>query len=161
MQIANNTVVSFDYTLTDPQGMVVDSSKGQAPLTYLHGAHNIIPGLESQMLGKQAGDKFIATVAPAEGYGERREELVQTFPRTAFPVGVEIAVGTQFQAQTDQGHPITCRVVNVGEEQITIDANHHLAGVPLTFDVTVVEVRAATSDEIEHGHVHGAGGHHH
>lgn len=161
MQIANNTVVSFDYTLTNPQGEVIDSSKGQAPLTYLHGAGNIIPGLESQMLGKQPGDAFVANVPAAQAYGERREDLVQVFPRTAFPVGVEIAVGTQFQAQTDQGHPITCRVVNVGEEQVTIDANHQLAGVPLTFDVKVVDVRAATEEEIAHGHVHGPGGHHH
>lgn len=161
MQIANNTVVSFDYTLTNPDGEVVDTSKGHAPLTYLHGARNIIPGLEREMAGKQPGDQFVVTIPAVEAYGERREELVQTFPRTAFPPGVEIQVGTQFQAQTDQGHPITCRVIAVENEQITIDANHQLAGVPLTFDVRVVDVRPATPEEIAHGHVHGPDGHHH
>jgi len=159
--IAVNTVVSFDYTLTGPAGEVIDTSKGREPLQYLHGAGNIIPGLESQMLGKQAGDVFVASVSAEEAYGEHRADMVQVFPRSAFPAEAQINVGTQFQAQTEQGQSMTCRVVAVEGEQITVDANHPLAGVPLKFDVTIVSVRDATPEELDHGHVHGPGGHQH
>ncbi len=161
MQIDQNTVVSFDYTLTDPQGNTLDTSSGREPLAYLHGASNIIPGLESAMAGKKSGDAFVVTVPAADAYGERDEQLIQAVPRQAFPEGAQIEVGQQFQARSPDGQARVVRVVGVEPEQVTVDANHPLAGVELTFDVAIKEVREATEEEIQHGHVHGAGGHHH
>lgn len=161
MQIAQNTVVSFDYTLTDPQGNTLDTSNGKAPLAYLHGASNIIPGLEAAMLGKSTGDAFVVTVPAADAYGERDEQLIQPVPRQAFPEGAQLEVGQQFQARSPDGQARVVRIVGVEPEQITVDANHPLAGVPLTFDVSIKDVREATEEEIQHGHVHGAFGHAH
>jgi len=160
MQIANNSVVSFDYTLTDPNGKVIDSSKGQQPLTYLHGTGGIIPGLETALTGKSAGDAFTIVIPPEKAYGPKDVNMVQAVPREAFKGIDDIKPGMQFQAQSPQG-PRVVTVVAVNGDQITIDANHPLAGVELKFDVTVVTVRAATEEELDHGHVHGAGGHHH
>jgi FKBP-type peptidyl-prolyl cis-trans isomerase SlyD len=160
MQIAKNTVATIDYTLTDPKGVVIDSSKGKAPLAYLHGASNIIPGLESQLEGKQAGDSLTAVVPPEKGYGKHDPNMVQAVPRANFQGAPEIKAGMQFQAQT-QGGPRIVTVTKVDEQDVTVDANHPLAGMELTFEVTVVEVRAATPEELKHGHAHGAGGHHH
>lgn len=161
MQIADQSVVSFDYTLTDPQGNTLDSSAGREPLVYLHGASNIIPGLEAEMTGKQTGDAFKVTIPAAKAYGERDEQLVQPVPRKSFPADADIQVGQQFQARSPDGHARVVRVVKVDPNEVTVDANHPLAGVPLTFDVKITDVRTATQEEIDHGHVHGAGGHHH
>ncbi|MDO4895486.1 MULTISPECIES: FKBP-type peptidyl-prolyl cis-trans isomerase [Moraxella] len=158
--IANDTVVQFNYTLTNAEGEVLDQSRGE-PLAYLHGHHNIIPGLEKQMEGKQAGDKFVATIAPADAYGEYLAEAVQEVPRANFQGVDTIEVGMQFQSQTDDGHVMLVTVKDVTDDVVVVDGNHPLAGVELTFDVEIVEVRAATADEIAHGHAHGAGGHHH
>lgn len=160
MQVAKNTVVSIDYTLTDPQGQVIDSSRGGGPLPYLHGAGGIIPGLERQLEGKNPGDRMTVTVQPGDAYGERNEEMVQEVPRASFQGVQDIRPGMQFQAQTEVGDRIVS-IVAVGQDTVTVDANHPLAGVPLTFDVTVVDVREATETELAHGHVHGPGGHHH
>ncbi|MGB1173375.1 MAG: FKBP-type peptidyl-prolyl cis-trans isomerase [Marinobacterium sp.] len=160
MQIADKTVVSIHYTLTNALGETIDSSVGQDPLVYLQGAQNIIPGLENALTGKAVGDALQVTVEPAEGYGEIRDELIQEVDRSAFQGVEDIDVGMQFMAQTPWGEqPVT--VVKVEGEQITLDGNHQLAGETLNFDVEVVEVREATAEEVEHGHVHGAGGHHH
>jgi FKBP-type peptidyl-prolyl cis-trans isomerase SlyD len=159
MEIANNKVVSIDYTLTNHAGDVLDTSKGRGPLAYLHGAHNIIPGLENALTGKSADDNVKVTVAPEQGYGQRDEKMVQPVPRDRFPIK-DIKVGMQFQATGPQGQ-LPVMVVAVDDQNVTIDANHPLAGVPLTFDVTVREVRDATPEELSHGHVHGAGGHQH
>ncbi len=160
MQIGKNSVVSFDYTLTDPQGKVLDSSKGQQPLTYLHGNGGIIPGLESQMEGKKIGDAFTATVAPEQAYGLKDANMIQAVPRTAFKGVDDIQPGMQFQAQSPQG-PRVVTVLAVTETEVTVDANHPLAGIELKFDVSIVAIRAATEEELDHGHVHGPGGHHH
>jgi len=160
MQISKNSVVSFDYTLTDPQGKVIDSSKGQQPLTYLHGAGGIIPGLESELEGKKAGDALTVTVPPEKAYGNKDANMIQAVPRTAFKGVEDIQPGMQFQAQSPQG-PRVVTVLAVTPTEVTVDANHPLAGVELKFDVTIVSVRAATEEELDHGHVHGAGGHHH
>ncbi|CAN5463707.1 peptidylprolyl isomerase [soil metagenome] len=160
MQIANNSVVSFDYTLTDPNGQVIDTSKGREPLTYLHGTGGIIPGLESELEGKKAGDAFIVTIAPEKAYGPKDANMIQAVPRDSFKGVTDIQPGMQFQAQSPQG-PRVVTVMAVADDKITIDANHPLAGMELKFDVTVVTVRAATEEELDHGHVHGAGGHHH
>ena len=160
MQIAKHTVASIDYTLTDDSGQVIDTSTGKGPMAYVHGVGGIIPGLERELEGKAAGDSMKVRVEPKDGYGERNEAAVQDVPRSQMPEGAEIQVGTQLQAQTEQGmHVVT--VVQVGEESVRLDANHPLAGVALNFEVTVVEVRAATEEEVEHGHVHGPGGHQH
>ena len=160
MQIANDVVVSIEYTLTDDQGTVIDSSVGGEPLTYLHGAGNIIPGLEGALEGKKVGDSFKVSVTPDEGYGEKDEGQLQVVPRGMFQGVDQVEVGMQFHAQTDHGMQVIT-VAGVEGDNVTVDGNHPLAGQNLNFDVKVVDVRAATGEELEHGHVHGAGGHHH
>ena len=160
MQVAKNTVVSIDYTLTDEAGAVLDSSQGQAPLAYIHGAGNIIPGLEEALEGKQAGEQVTVSVTPEKGYGARNEAMTQKVPRNMFDTRQEIKPGMRFHAQSEQGtHTVT--VTAVDEENVTVDGNHPLAGKVLNFDVNIVEVRAATEDELSHGHVHGPEGHEH
>lgn len=161
MQVAKNTVVTIDYTLTDPQGKVIDSSEGKQPLPYLHGAGNIIPGLESKLEGKSAGDNLKVVVDPQDGYGVRDEGMVQVVPAQAFQGAGQVQPGMQFRAQGPQGQTQVVTVTKVEGDQVTVDGNHPLAGVTLTFDVTIRTVRPATPEELEHGHVHGPGGHHH
>ncbi len=157
--IQNDSVVNFNYTLTNAAGDVLDKSQGE-PLVYLHGAHNIVPGLENAMFGKHVGDKFQVTVEPEEAYGEYQAEMVQEIPRNMFQGVDDIQVGMQFQAQADEGVQVVT-VKEVTAEHVIVDANHPLAGQALTFDVEVVAIRAATSEELEHGHAHGVGGHNH
>ncbi|MGM0702293.1 MAG: FKBP-type peptidyl-prolyl cis-trans isomerase [Pseudomonadota bacterium] len=157
MQIAQNSVVAFHYTLTNDAGEVLDSSEGRDPLTYLHGAGNIIPGLEKELEGRETGDKLNVAVTPEEGYGEVQPQLVQEVPRDAFQ-GVEaVEPGMQFQAQT-QGGPLMVTVTQVEGDTVTVDGNHPLAGQKLNFDVEIADVREASQEEVEHGHVHGEGG---
>ncbi|MFN2310119.1 MAG: peptidylprolyl isomerase [Gammaproteobacteria bacterium] len=160
MQVANHKVVIIDYTLTDDHGAVIDSSKGSEPLAYIQGMNNIIPGLENALAGKQAGDSLQVSVPPAEGYGERSDAMRQEVPREMFSGADEIEIGMQFHASNgEQTHVVT--VIEVAEEHVTVDGNHPLAGQTLNFDVTIVDVRDATDEEKEHGHVHGPGGHQH
>lgn len=160
MQIADRCVVSFHYTLTNDRGEILDSSNGANPLAYLHGAGNIIPGLEKALLGKIAGDKLNVTVAPAEAYGERDARLVQDVPRRAFQGIKDIKAGMSFTAEGPHG-PTRVVVTRVSGDMVTVDGNHPLAGETLTFSVEIAEVREASEEEMAHGHVHGAGGHHH
>ncbi|MDW5376979.1 peptidylprolyl isomerase [Halomonas sp. HP20-15] len=162
MQIAQNSVVAFHYTLTNDSGEVLDSSEGREPLTYLHGSGNIIPGLEKELEGHQSGDKLQVNVSPEEGYGEKQEALVQEVPRDAFQGVESVEPGMQFQAQT-QGGPLMVTVTQVEGDTVVVDGNHPLAGQKLNFDVEIAEVREATNEELEHGHVHGEGeeGHEH
>lgn len=160
MKVADNTVVVIDYTLTNNDGQVIDSSEGAGPLAYLHGAGNIIPGLEDALLGKEAGDEVKASIEPANAYGERHDALKQEVPAELFSGVEKVEVGMQFQSETDQG-PVLVTVTEIGEQTITVDGNHPLAGVHLNFEVNVREVREATEEELEHGHVHGEGGHQH
>jgi FKBP-type peptidyl-prolyl cis-trans isomerase SlyD len=160
MQISENSVVSFHYTLTDSTGKVIDSSQGNEPLTYLHGVGQIVPGLENALVGKTPGDKLDVEVAAEDGYGEHQEFMVQQVPREAFQGVDVIEPGMQFQAQTPQGG-MTVTVTAVDDTTVTVDGNHPLAGQVLFFAVEVVSVRDAPAEEREHGHVHGAGGHHH
>ena len=157
--IANNHVVSFHYTLTNAEGETLDKSQGE-PLVYLHGAGNIIPGLEKALEGKTVGDKFTVTIPAAEGYGEYNPDLVQEVPAQMFQGVENIEAGMQFQAQTDDGVQIVT-VKAIEGENIIVDANFPLAGQDLTFEVEIAEIRDASEEELEHGHVHGAGGHHH
>ena len=160
MQIKENSVVSFHYTLTGKDGQVIDSSEGNQPLTYLHGVGQIVPGLENALLGKLAGEKLDVEVSAEEGYGEHQEYMVQQVPREAFQGVDDIEPGMQFQAQTPQG-AMTVTVTAADETTVTVDGNHPLAGQPLFFAVEIVSVRDASEEEITHGHVHGEGGHHH
>ena len=160
MQISQHTVASIDYKLTDGDGQVLDSSEGREPLTYLHGAGNLIPGLESALEGSAPGEEVAVTVDPSEGYGERDENLIQQVPKSAFEGVEQIEPGMRFQATDESGNGRVVTVTGVQEEEVTVDANHPLAGVPLNFAVNVVEVREASQDEVEHGHVHTGEGDH-
>ncbi len=160
MQVAKHKVVVIDYTLTDDKGTVIDSSKGGEPLAYIQGMNNIIPGLENALAGKQAGDSLKVSVSPSEGYGERNDAMQQEVPREMFDGANDIQVGMQFHA-SDGEHMHVVTVVGVTDTHVTVDGNHPLAGQALNFDVTVVEVRDPTQEEMEHGHVHGPGGHNH
>lgn len=160
MQVARDTVVHIHYTLRNEAGQVLDSSDGGEALAYLHGHGNLIPGLERALEGKASGDKLNVKVTPGEAYGEHDPALVQDVPRSAFQGIDDVKIGMRFQAQSNQG-PRTVVVTGVSGDQVTVDGNHPLAGQPLNFEVEVAEVRAATNEELEHGHVHGPGGHHH
>lgn len=160
MQVADRCVVTLHYTLTNDAGEVLDSSKDGDALTYLHGHGNIIPGLESALSGKQAGDKLQVRVEPAQAYGERDEQLIQQVPRRAFQGIKDVKEGMRFQTQGPHG-PTSVVVTRVAGDMVTVDGNHPLAGQPLNFDVQIEEVRAASEEEVAHGHVHGPGGHHH
>jgi len=160
MEIAERMVVHIHYTLKNDTGELLDKSPADEPLGYLHGAGNIIPGLEAALVGMKAGDEVQVEVPPEAGYGARDEGLVQDVPRGAFEGIDEIEPGMQFQAESQHGlHLLT--VVGIESETVKMDANHPLAGVALNFDIKIVEVREATAEELEHGHVHGPGGHEH
>jgi len=161
LTIADKHVVSIHYTLTDDGGETLDTSSGGAPLTYLHGADNIIPGLESALTGKNVGDEVDVTIAPAEAYGEIDAELVQAVPREAFEGIDDIVPGMQFEARSPEGHAQVVVVEDVTDEEVVIDGNHPLAGKTLHFAVKVEDVREASEEELAHGHVHGPGGHAH
>jgi len=155
--IADKHVVAIHYTLTDDDGETLDSSAGRDPLMYLHGASNIIPGLESALTGKDVGDKVEVTVEPADAYGEIDGELVQSVPRDAFDGIEQIEPGMQFEARSPEGGSQVVVVKEVADDAVVIDGNHPLAGQTLHFDVSVEEVREATEEEVAHGHVHGPG----
>lgn len=154
--IAKDTAVRFNYILKDENGNVIDQSQGE-PLAYLHGHNNIIPGLERELEGKSAGDSLTAVIEPADAYGEYQEQAVQQVPRSNFQGVDNIQPGMQFQSEAE-GQVMLVTVTDVNDDTVTVDANHPLAGKKLSFDVEIVEVRAATKDELNHGHIHGTGG---
>jgi FKBP-type peptidyl-prolyl cis-trans isomerase SlyD len=160
MQIAANKVVHIHYTLTDEDGEVLDTSQTHGPLAYIHGAGNIIPGLENALTGHSVGDKFQVTILPEDAYGLRDDDLVQSVPKSAFHGVDEILPGMQFQAQSPEGLQLLT-VLDVDGEEVILDGNHPMAGITLNFDVEVTDIRDATAEELDHGHVHGPGGHHH
>ena len=159
MQVADNMAVSIHYTLTNDDGELLDSSVGDDVLVYLHGRENIISGLENALHGKTVGDKFNVRIAPEDAYGELMEEMIQVISRDMFEGIDNIEVGMQFHADVSSGSGVVT-VVNIEDDDITIDGNHPLAGLALTFDVEVIDIRPATEDEAAHGHIHGAGCHH-
>lgn len=159
MTINEEQVVSIHYTLTDDSGETLDTSAGRDPLQYVHGAQNIIPGLESALEGKAVGDNFEVTLQPSEAYGEFDEELVQQVPLAAFEGVDQIEPGMQFEARSPEGATQVVIVQEVTDDGVVVNGNHPLAGQVLHFDVTVEEVRDATEEEVEHGHVHAPGGH--
>ncbi|OQW46430.1 MAG: peptidylprolyl isomerase [Proteobacteria bacterium SG_bin7] len=160
MTIENDHVVTIEYTVTGSDGNVIDTSAGRAPLAYLHGKRNIVSGLEKALSGKRTGDEFKVIVTPAEGYGERNEGLISIVPVADLAEIPDLEVGIQLQAQTPQGFRVlTVKAIENGE--VTLDGNHPLAGETLNFAVKVVSIRLATKEELQHGHVHGPGGHQH
>jgi len=155
MQVANNMAVSIHYTLTNDEGEVIDSSIGSDALVYLHGKGNIISGLEQALAGKEVGEQFTVRVPAEDAYGEFMPERVQVIPRSMFEGVDQLEVGMQFHADVSAGPGIVA-IVDIDGDDITIDGNHPLAGMPLTFDVEIVDVREATREELDHGHIHGA-----
>ncbi|MBZ9752614.1 peptidylprolyl isomerase [Deinococcus sp. HMF7604] len=158
MNITQDKVVELEYTLT-VDGEVIDQSEGGEPLVYLHGHSNIIPGLERALEGKGAGDALQVTVAPEDGYGERDEDSVEDLSREDFEDDVE--VGATYYAQSEDGSVIPFTVLAVDGETVQVDFNPPLAGMTLNFDVKVLSVRDATTEELDHGHAHAEGDHHH
>jgi len=154
LSVGNNLVVSMHYKLTDNDGKVLDSSEDSEPLAYLHGAGNIIPGLEKVLVGKVEGDSLQVKVEPAEGYGEVIPELIQPVDIAAFHGVESVEVGMAFEAEGEDGSVETIVVKKVEGDEVTVDANHPLAGVELNFDIQIVEVREASEEEIDHQHVH-------
>jgi FKBP-type peptidyl-prolyl cis-trans isomerase SlyD len=161
VKIAKNTVVSIDYTLKDDAGEVVDSSSGGDPLTYLHGHAQIVDGLEQALEGKGVGDNVVVSVAAKDGYGERNAAKVMTIERSRLPQDMEPEVGMQLAAEGPRGEVVPLWITAVAANEVTLDGNHPMAGKTLHFTVDVRSVRQASSEEMQHGHVHGPGGHHH
>ena len=160
MLVENNKVVSIDYTLRSDEGEMIDTSEGREPLDYIQGMANIIPGLEQAMTGKQVGDIFDVKIDPEMGYGPYIDSMKFVLPRENFRGVDRIDLGMRFHAQTMEGVQILT-VVDVNGEDITVDGNHPLAGMTLNFHVEVKNIREASQEEIDHGHVHGIGGHEH
>lgn len=160
MTITENKVVKLDYTLKNSNGELLDTSDGREPLVYLHGVGALIPGLEKELEGKTSGDKVNTVIAPEDAYGKRQEELLHKVPKSGFQGSEEMAVGMQVQLETEQG-PALAVIAEIEGEEVTLDLNHPLADTELHFDVDIIEVRDASQEEIEHGHVHGEGGHQH
>ncbi len=160
MQIEKNSVVTFHYTLSEPGGDFSEDSRGDHPVAYLHGHDNILPGLEAVLLGKQAGDKVSVTLAPEQAYGLRNPAQQQRMSIKHLKFAGKLKAGDIAWIETEEG-PRQVTVVKPGKFMAEVDTSHPLAGKTLTFDVDVISVRAATEEEIAHGHAHGEGGHHH
>ena len=156
MTITSDSVVTLHYTVSTEDGTALDSSEGKSPLVVLLGRRFLIEGLEDALIGKSKGDSFNISVEPDKAYGERADELVQTVPRSMFE-GMDVEVGMSFRATTPQGEQSVI-IIETTDEDVVVDGNHPLSGIPLTFDVNVVDVREATAEELQHGHAHGAGG---
>ena len=161
MKIADGSVVEIDYTLRDDDGEVIDTSAEEGPLHYLHGHGQIVPGLEKALLGRVVGDAGKVVVAPEDGYGPHHGDRVVTVPRDRLPADAEPEVGMVLEGNGPGGESILLRVVDVSGGNVTLDANHPLAGENLHFEVTVRGIRAATEEELQHGHAHGPDGHGH
>jgi FKBP-type peptidyl-prolyl cis-trans isomerase SlyD len=159
MNVARNRVVSIEFTLTGEDGAVIDTSAGDEPLSYIHGTGTLVDALEAAMEGKGPSDKVSLTLPPEKAYGVRDDSIVFTVPRTQFPADEEPEVGMEVMLQGDgEGRMVT--IVDLNDDEVTLDGNHPLAGLTLRFDVEIVDVRDATPEEIEHGHAHDEHGHH-
>jgi FKBP-type peptidyl-prolyl cis-trans isomerase SlyD len=154
MQVAENYVVSMNYTLKDEKGNVLDTSEGKEPLDFLYGKGMIIPGLEKALEGKEKGDSLKVTVEPEEGYGTYNEQAIGEVSKDNFQEGMEPKVGMQVQAQDPNGNVQIFTITEIKDETVMLDGNHPLAGQTLYFDVDIADVREATPEEIDHGHVH-------
>ncbi|HIF52038.1 MAG TPA: peptidylprolyl isomerase [Thiotrichaceae bacterium] len=160
MQLTKNKVAVLNFTLKNKDGEIIDETN-DGTFTYLHGARNLISGLENALENKQAGDKISVVIEPKDAYGEHDQEKVERVPLDMFPPEVEIREGLQFDSESADGEPIVVTVIEIDAGEVVVDGNHSMAGVELHFDVELVEVREATAQELEHGHVHGPHGHDH
>ena len=159
VNIEKNTVVSAEFRLFDRNGQLIDSSETNGPLVYLHGAEQLLPALEEALDGHAVGDELSVELTPEQAFGERVEALVDRAPRANFPGVEQIEPGMRFQTQLEDGQQIVVTVTDVDDEWVTVDGNHELAGMDLRFELKVADVRAASEEEIAHGHVHGPDGH--
>lgn len=157
MKVENNKVVMISLTMKDDQDVLIEELT-DGSFGYLQGAGNIIPGLEKALEGKAAGDSVSITLTPEEAYGEVDPGQIQQVPRDMFPADIEVQAGMQFHAETPEGHPMIVTVTHAEGDTVVIDGNHPLAGVNLKCDATIVAIRDATEEELDHGHVHSAGG---
>ena len=160
MIVEKNKVVTFHYTLKNSDGEQLESSREKDAMTYLHGANNIIAGLEKGMEGHEVGDEFEVTVEPEQAYGVRNEKNVQRIPMKRLKGVGKVSVGQILNLQTNKGQ-VQVTVLKVGRFNVDVDGNHPLAGHQLTFDVEIMDIREATEEETKHRHVHGPGGHQH
>ena len=159
MQITDKLAVSIHYILTNGAGEELDNSRKEQPMVYLHGAGQIIPGLENALKGKKVSDTFKVTIDPADAYGEKSDDMLQVVPMNMFADTGKVEVGMQFHADASHGVSVVT-VTKVENDEVTIDGNHPLAGETLTFDVEVMDIRPATEDELSHQHIHGEGCNH-
>lgn len=160
MQVADDMVVAFHFTLTTDGGELIHSTRPDAPLTYLHGRGELIEGLENAMLGRSEGATFDLTLEPSQAYGQRDPQLVQTVDRAEFPGGEELEVGMKFRVEDDLGQR-TITIAEIDGDQVKVDGNHPLAGETISFEVEILEIREASQEELSHGHAHPPGGHGH
>jgi FKBP-type peptidyl-prolyl cis-trans isomerase SlyD len=160
MIVEKDKAVSFHYTLKNAEGEQMETSREKDPMSYLHGANNIIPGLEKAMEGRSINDEFSVTIQPEEAYGVRNESNVQRVPLKRLKGVGKVSVGQVLNLQTDKGQ-VQVTVLKVGRFNVDVDGNHPLAGRELTFDVEITDVREASAEELKHRHVHGPGGHQH
>ncbi len=160
MQLIKDKVAVLNFTLKNKDGEIIDQTN-DGTFAYLHGAKNIIPGLENALEDKQAGDKTSVVIEPADAYGEQNPEKIERVPLDMFPPDVEIKEGMQFESDSDDGEPVIVTITEIDSGEVVVDGNHPLAGVQLHFEVELVEVRNATVQELQHGHVHGPRGHDH
>lgn len=156
MQISQDCYVTFHYSLMNDQKEILDDSHSAEPLPYLHGHGNILPALEAAMAGKEEGDRFQVELAAAQAYGEHDETLIESIDASAFTDFKDLSVGSHCEMEDEQGNAHLVKVIAMDEKQVTVDGNHPLAGQPLVFDVEVVLVRQATSEELESGRIHSA-----
>ena len=157
--MSTSRVITLHYTLTDASGKVLENSFSKSPLQFLEGAGNIIPGLEQEVVSLQTGDKKVVKIAPKDAYGEKQDNLIVKADRAQFPTDIPLEVGAQFRSGPNQHDPVFT-VIAIAEKEVTLDGNHPLAGQELNFDVEIMGIRAATKEELAHGHVHGPDGHH-
>lgn len=160
MQVTNDTVVQFNYTLKNEEGQMLDTNVGNTPLAYLHGHNGMLEGIEKALTGKEEGESFSITLAPENAYGERNADLTQRVPIKHLHGAKQWKPGMIATVHTEQGER-QVTVIKAGKFMADVDMNHPLAGLTLIFDLEVVSVRAATKEELEHGHAHGEGGHQH
>jgi len=161
MALKNDQVVTINFILKDDEETVVDSTEGSQPFSFISGRNQILPKLETEIGNMLIGSNKKITLSAKEGYGEFKAEAVRTVKREDFPEGTEIEEGMDFMANSPDGHQMPFIVTQIDGDDITLDFNHPLAGKQLNFDVELLDVRNATAEELEHGHVHGVGGHHH
>lgn len=158
--IGKDTVVVFHYTLCDEAGQHIETTEGDDPITYLHGHGSILPALEQALEGKSSGDVTEITLLPSQAYGERIENAIQRVSKKHIQQSGRFKAGDIVPLQTKEGNRLVT-IVKPGHSMMVVDTNHPYAGLTLRFKLTIQETRAATAEEIEHGHVHGVGGHHH